>query len=289
MLAVGSIRWRRWLVIFLMSVISVAGATEQIVLRLSLDEAEQLWQTHNHEIKLSKTAVRAAEADLVTAGQAPNPQLSLNVASISPNEGFGAGGLRDKKMDSILRLEQLIERGGKRELRAQSAAAKQEASQHDLDDTRRQQGLALSSAYFDLLLAQEKKYGAEESATLYASSLAAGERRLQAGDLSLNELSRLRIEKLRAENEARQSFADYATAQGALAYLIGMEEQASRLAAADHWPAVDSIEKSKALETADLARRPDILAAQARVVAAEAGRDLARSLKKRDVTVGAQL
>jgi outer membrane protein, heavy metal efflux system len=40
---------------------------------------------------------------------------------------------------------------------------------------------------------------------------------------------------------------------------------------------------------ARIASRPDVRAAQARLVAAEAARDLARSLKKRDVTVGVQL
>lgn len=263
-----------------------AVASDEAPLRLSLPEAERMWQVHNREVKLASVAVRGAEADLVVAGQAPNPQLSLNVASISPQEGFGAGGLREKQMDSILRLEQLIERGEKRELRAQSADARLEATRRDFDDARRQQRLALWSAYYDLLLMQEKRRAADDAAALYARSLEAGETRLRAGDISLSDRSRLRVEKLRAENDARQAVADLLGAQVALAYLIGQEAAARQLVAVDAWPVPDP--GAPAAGDALLAQRPDIKAAQARLVAAEAARDLARSLKKRDLTVGVQ-
>ena len=73
-------------------------------------------------------------------------------------------------------------------------------------------------------------------------------------------------------------------AQLALAYLIGQEVQARFVVAADDWPALERV--TGKIETA---QRPDIKAAQARWVAAEVARDLARSLKQRDVTVGVQL
>ena len=84
--------------------------------RLTLAETETLWQEHNRELQLARTAVAGAEADLLTAGQLPNPQVSLNITQISPWSGYGAGPWKDKKMDNVLRLDQLIERGGKREM-----------------------------------------------------------------------------------------------------------------------------------------------------------------------------
>jgi len=283
----------RWFLVFLVTAMLalstfVTGAMAETVLRLSLPEAERLWQAHNREVKLASVAVRGAEADQLVAGQAPNPQISLNVASISPNEGFGAGGPREKMMDSILRLEQLIERGNKRELRVQAASARLDATQHDYRDMQRQQRLALWSTYYDLLLAQEKKHGAAATLDLYTTSLEASEIRLKAGDISQTDLSRLRVEKLRADNDARQAVADCEMAQLALAYLIGQEVQARSLVAADDWPALERVtgEVGIAQRTA---QRPDIKAAQARWVAAEVARDLARSLKQRDVTVGVQL
>lgn len=261
---------------------SVPAASER---RLTLAAAETLWQAHNRELRLAKMAVSGAEADLVSAGQAPNPQVSLNLASISPHEGFGNGGVRDKRMDSIVRLEQLIERGGKRELRVQGAEATLAAVRNDLQDTQRQQRQLLANAYYDLLLAQSRQQLAAETATLYGSSLDAANVRYRAGDISGADLSRLRIEKSRADNDARQAVADCAKARVNLAYLLGLEREAASLVADEAWPAANFVTSGDV----DLSRRPDIAAAEARVVAAEKARDLARSLKKRDVTVGVQM
>ncbi len=51
---------------------------------LTLAEAQTLWQEHNRELQLARTAVAGAEADVLTAGQRPNPQVSLNITQISP-------------------------------------------------------------------------------------------------------------------------------------------------------------------------------------------------------------
>lgn len=252
---------------------------------LSLAEAEKLWRARNRELRLARMAVSGAEADVLTAGQAPNPQLSLNLASISPHEGFGSGGVRDKRMDSVVRVEQLIERGGKRELRVQGAEAALAAVRNDLQDTQRQQRQMLSAAYYDLLLAQSRQTIAAETAALYGSSLDAANVRYRAGDISGADLARLRIEKSRADNDSRQAAADCAKARVNLAYLLGLEREAAALVADDEWPPADFV----ASGDADLSLRPDIAAAAARVLAAEKARDLARSLKKRDVTVGVQM
>lgn len=252
--------------------------------RLTLAETETLWQEHNRELQLARTAVAGAEADLLTAGQLPNPQVSLNITQISPWSGYGAGPWKDKKMDNVLRLDQLIERGGKRDLRVKGADARLDASRFDLDDTGRQQLLSLRQTYFDLRLAQEKHRLAGELAANYDKSLDSGRLRLKAGDISQVELARLQIDKSRADNEARQTQAELEQAQVALAYLIGRERDAAQLVAADNWPPLGD----NPLKRSDLEQRPDIAAARLRVTAAEAARDLAKAQKTRDVTLGIQ-
>lgn len=249
---------------------------------LSLDQAEKLWQAHSREISLARTAVGGAAADLKTAGQIPNPDVSLNTLSISPWSGYGSGGWKDKKMDTQLRLDQTIERGGKRELRIKGAEARLEAARFDLDDTARQQRGALRYAYYNLRLAQEKLLLAKETAELYGKSSDAGRLRLKAGDIAPIDLSRLQIDKSRADSEARQAQAELEQAQLELAYLIGRDPET--LYAADPWPALEE----QALTQTPLDQRPDLEAARKRVAAAETDRDLARALKKRNVTLGVQ-
>ncbi|HJW25167.1 MAG TPA: TolC family protein [Rhodocyclaceae bacterium] len=261
------------------------AALAQGTAKLSLAEAEALWRQHNHELQLAHTAVAGAAADVRAAGQVPNPQVSLNTLSISPWSGYGAGGWKDKKMDTQLRLDQVIERGGKRELRVKAAEARLDAARSDLDDTGRQQLLALQSAYYDLLLAQDRRRVAQDAADLYGKGLEAGKLRQRAGDISQVDLARLQIDKSRADNDVRQAQSDLEQAQAALAYLIGQERESRQLQAGDDWPSVQDGD----LAASDLEKRPDVAAARQRLAAAESSRDLARAQKKRDVTVGVQL
>lgn len=262
-----------------------AAVLAQVPATLSLSDAEAQWRAHNREVSLAQSAVAGAEADLRAAGQRPNPTASMNVLSISPWSGYRDGGWKDKKMDTQLRVDQVFERGDKRGLRQKGAEARLGAARRDLDDTARQQLLALQAAYFDLLLAQERRRIAGEAAELYGKALEAAQLRLKAGDLSLVELSRQQIEKSRADNEARQAQADLERAQAGLAYLLGWEGEARQLVASDAWPAL----ADRALAETPLERRADVEAARLRVAAAEAARDLARAQKTRDVTVGFQL
>ena len=268
------------LLLLLLPVVALAQAP----LRLSLGEAEALWQTHGRELRLARLAIDGAQADVQAAGQTPNPQLSMNMASISPWSGYGAGGWKDKKMDSQLRLEQLIERGGKKTLRIQTAEARLAAVREEVRDTGRQQWQVLQAAYYDLLLAQEKQRLAQEAANLAGQGAGIGQLRLKAGDIAPVDLSRLQIDKARADNEARQMRADLEAAQLALAYLIGRENEAGQLVASDGWPALEApLPAEMPLEA-----HPALAAARLRLQAAESARELARALKTRDVTIGVQ-
>ena len=210
-----------------------ALACAQSATPLSLAEVEALWREHSRELRMAAAMVDAAAGDLKTAGQAPNPELSLNFLQISRNSGTTTGNWLDKKVDSQLRIDQLIERGGKRELRQRSAGARLEAAHLDLADTSRQQLAELRRAYFDLKLLQEKAALAAETAALYARSVEAAQKRLKAGDLAPVDVARLGIDQSRADSEARAVQAELVQARQALAYLIGRESTAAGLSASD--------------------------------------------------------
>jgi len=260
--------------------LAVAGSP----LSLSLHDAEALWREHSRELRLADTAVTGAVADIQAAGQRPNPDFSLNALSVSPQSGLGGGALKDKRMDTQFRLEQLIERGGKRELRQRGADERLAAVRFDAEGDVGQQLLDLRGAYFDLRLSQERLRLAQETAALYRRSVEAGQLRKKAGDIAPVDLTRLQIDLARAETELRAAQAGREQAQQALAYLIGGEAQAGELVATDDWPLPNADE----LLSAGLDARPDLAAARRRVAAAEAERDLARAKRTRDLTVGVQ-
>src|SRR5947208_4801746 len=253
---------------------------------LTLAEAEALLISNNRELLAARRAVAAAEAQQTIAGARPNATLSVNTSAISSNPGIGSGPLADKRMDTVFRIDQPFERGDKRELRLDAASGLQRAAQNDSLDVLRQQLGALRGTYFELKQAQEKVQVLGETAQLFSGTLAAAQRRLKAGDLAPADVAKVQVDYERSQNDARAAQADFARAQIALAYLIGLEREAPELRATDPWPATERADAA-ALEQA-IEARPDVVAARQRVEAAEKLRDLARAQRTRDITLGAQ-
>ena len=252
---------------------------------LTLRAAETLFLERNRELQSARRALEGAEADVITAGARPNPNLSISTSSISRT--LGSGSLANKRIDTIVGLSQLFERGNKAGLRTETAQSLVSAVRGDQRDVERLQRVALHAAYYDLLQAQEKLRITNETAALFQKSIDALTIRLKAGDVAAVDVSRMNVDALRARNDARGAQADVEKSQSALAYIIGADRDAARLRAADNWPALEKLD----LQTADaiIEARPDVQAAQARVAAAGKSRDLARALRTRDITAGVQI
>src|SRR5512143_2694236 len=246
---------------------------------LRLADVRQLLAARNRAVIASHRAAAAAEAGSTVAAGRPNPTVSLNTSGINARHPNDNGSL-----DTILRIDQPIERGGKRDLRLGVAGALLQASRSDASDSLRQQTLLSRQAYFDLKAAEDKARLNADSAALARQVLGKAELRLKAGDLAPSDVARIRTDTLRADGDARQAEVDRQRARLALAQLLAMESDASRLATADPWPQLGPLPSRQP----DLDARPDVVAARHRLEAAEKAVDLARSLQVRDVTVGAQ-
>ena len=257
---------------------------------LSLSEAERLLGERSRELIAARRALESAGAMREIAAARPNPTLSLNTSSISSNPGIGSGSLGQKRVDTVLRIDQPFERGGKRELRMDAAEGLERAARGDSLDVLRLQLAQLRGAYYDLKQAEEKVAILAETAQLFGRTLAAAQSRLKAGDLAAAEVAKVQVDHERAQNDARASQADFARARIALAYLIGEDREPEALRAADPWPArapLDPAAIERAIaQSADA--RPDVVAARERVAAADKLRDLAKSQQTRDITLGAQ-
>lgn len=244
---------------------------------LALEQAEVLLARHNRELQAARRAVESAEAQQLIAGARPNPTVSVNTASISS---------LNKSVETLFRIDQPFERGNKRALRMDAASGLQRAAQNDSLDVLRQQLGVLQGAYYDLKQAQERAQMLAETAELFAGILEAAQRRVKAGDLAPADLAKVQVDYERSQNDARAARADVARAQIALAYLIGADAEAAELRASDPWPALERADPVTVEQA--IGSRPDVLAAKARVEAAEKLRDLARAQRTRDITLGAQ-
>ena len=250
------------------------GHAQNALDSLTLKSAEALWLEKNHDLQTAKNQLDMAKADTLTASQRPNPQLSYNMNNV----GTGS--------DHVVRLDQTFERGDKRDLRMKSADYRLNASQEDLNSITRQSRTLLYQLYYQLLLAQEKLRITEESAELYVKTIEVAQLRFKAGDISAAELSRIDLDKLRLDNDVFQSRNNLKQAQIDLGIYIGEELNAPLLKASDTWP---NITPNLYQNPMNIENRADIKAAKLRLSAAETNRELAMALKKRDVTIGAQI
>jgi len=254
---------------------------------LTLAQAQAMLLAHNRDLLAAQRGVEAAQASQLSAAARPNPQVSINTASINPHS-VGAGSPYDKRMDTILRVDQVIERGDKRDLRIKTAGQLEKASEADLADITRLQRIALFNTYYDVAYAQDKIRLTAEAAEFAVASQKKAELRLSAGDIAASEVARIRVDMLRAQNDAEQAVADAANARIALAYLLGLDNQAAQIQVDDSWPAVNGSGTTPDFNSI-ISRRADVQAAQARVDAARQYKELVRAQRTRDISVGAQV
>ena len=259
-----------------------AGATP-----MSLAQALQAAR-NNLDVSLARRALAAAQSDITSADHAPAPVLSAKAASIDLQNGIGGGNaLSQKRIDKAIGLDWTWERGNKRALRTLTAQRVATAAQADVDDALILQQLATSSAYFDLLAAQERieeVSAISRSATQLATTAA---RRVQAGDLAAQDAARTEIEAQRALSDQLAAQLDRQRASLALVQLTGFNGPGALTAQPD-WPirnpTTTELTDGSTLPLVDA--RADVRAAQHRLEAAQAALDLSSAQKKADITVG---
>src|SRR5689334_15406196 len=79
---------------------------------LTRDEALRRLRTCNRDVRAARRAVSGAAADVQVASQPPNPTATLGVGTYNWSLGVGPGPLSDKTVDTSVRIEQVVERGG---------------------------------------------------------------------------------------------------------------------------------------------------------------------------------
>ncbi len=240
----------------------------------------------NRDIIAARRGEEASQADIQIASQRPNPVLSLGAANINPHAGIGSGNLRSKTVDSTVRVDQLIETANKGGLRLDVARKASVAAGEAVQAVVTQQTSAVEQAFFDAVVSQERVEVLTETLALYNRTQQANEARLKAGDVSRADVTKLQLDGLRAQNDLRQAMADHARDKAQLAQSMGVPGTLADNRLVADWPAPEA--PAPQVDPDTLQRRPDVTAAEARLAAAAAARDLARAGRVPDVTVGAQ-
>jgi len=261
----------------------IAAATQ-----LSLESAQARGRVCHPDLRAAFGALAAAGADLITSGQSPNPQLTVGAGSVGSDVGIGR--LWNKTFDHSLRIDQIIERGGKPALRRAIAEAQREAARSDLAEAQRRAALAIAQGYYELAATLAKRAETAGALELAGEAQKAQDLRVKTGDVAPIEATRLNLDAIRVQADLRQAEADSHTSRVLLATMLGAEAQAGLLTPSDSWAVANqSSLDPPTLDELASKRRPDVIAAQWRLEGAQGSRELARALRTRDVNVGVQL
>ncbi|MFD1840716.1 TolC family protein [Paracidovorax cattleyae] len=244
----------------------------------------------NSEVNQARQELAGARADVLSADHAPLPNLVTKAASIDLQHGPGPGNVfTRKRIDKSIGIDWTWERGDKRALRKKAAESTANAAEADVEDTQVQQLQAALSAYYDLLAAQDRLAEVTAIERSLADVAGMADRRVKAGDLSVQDASRTRIEAERARADTRAAEQAQGDAALALAQVTG--STGSRLQAVDTpWPTLAGDPPATDADLAAWAEtRADVRAALARAQAAQASLDGANALRKSDWTVGTSI
>ncbi|MBL8188765.1 MAG: TolC family protein [Acidobacteria bacterium] len=294
---------------------------------LTLQQAEQLLLQRNLTVLAAKYQVEANRAARLLASFKPNPTLTLgaeqfnlsgrlfkDIARTDPNSAAAT--------TYTIRYDQLIERGGKRELRTELADAQLKASEAQMLDAARTQLYQLRQAFTTAALARENLLLAESTKQQYDQTIRLTATKVENGDLAGVELYRVQASALQYQQAVQQARTAYQQASRDILNLLGARAEdvqgaqqvadaatGAKIINASFAQGVPGTGDSNApgdeplqiefkfndrpltqapieLREIALAERPDVIAARRLYDAARKGVSLAEAQRVRDVSAG---
>ncbi|KQV81230.1 TolC family protein [Rhizobacter sp. Root1221] len=244
---------------------------------ISLREALDGALAHNQELTSARHELEATEGARQQAAARPNPTVGLDVEDTR----------RATRTTTIL-LSQPLELGGKRAARMAVADRSRDVAQAQLAAQTAQVRAAVTTAYFEALVAQERVRLAESSLSLAEGASGAATKRVTAGKISPVDETRARVAESGVRIELLQARSELRSALRALRAATGAPQGAYEAVSGD------AVEVAAPMTDAELARRlPDAPAIRqahldAERFAALAEVERARSTPDLTVSLGAK-
>ena len=264
-----------WPLILLLGVFSTAFGEE-----ISLEQALDLFYKNNYDILINRYEIDKAYGDLAAAKIIPNPNISANYT------GYTTSYARTDNTMQAYRLEQLIELGGKRGYRIKSATEGLEATKLSHKDTIRTLLIGFYTNYYNLVLDELNIDLATDELKRFDRVLDIGEKRHNAGFLSLIDYTKLKLARIDLENglttfnnQHRNDLEVFNLLLGGAGNYRPLKGQAK-----EEFP---EYKEDRLLETA-YGNRFDLLALQRQMQSIEAGQKLARAQRIPDLSVGVE-
>lgn len=264
--------------------------------RITLDEAIDLAIKHNHFLIAMRTTIQQSEAEEITQGLRPNPNLFVDweylpifgsPAKQNPDlySGVTVPDYLKNNTEGDIGVSYLIERGGKRKDRLQAQKDITAQTRSQVADNERGLTFQVATLFYNAQLAESTLDLAEQDLKSFQSTVDISEHQFQAGGLSEHDYLMIKLQLLQFESDEEQAQLARAQSLSDLRQLLGYES-----VSADYDVAADFDYQAVKVNLGDLQmkalqNRPDLRAAQQGVTAADSQYQLQIANGKQDVTV----
>jgi cobalt-zinc-cadmium efflux system outer membrane protein len=257
------------------------------VASLSIDDAVRVALERNQTLRAQRLIIEAAKADAVTAGLKPNFNLSFGTSGLSvfsPRQFTYSTVATDVTYDAG--LSYTFERGGKRAKRITLAEDAIDMAGRSVVDAERQVRFQTEQAFISVLLAKATLDVARQDLKTFSDFVDINEQRVRSGDLSELDFLPISIQRLQFEADVSAAELDLVQTKAALRQLVGFDSVSDDFDVTGELVSAAPAIGLDELKREALASRPDLLAAQRSVKAAQDSAALERARGARDVEGG---
>jgi cobalt-zinc-cadmium efflux system outer membrane protein len=253
--------------------------------RIDLDQAIQLAVAHNHALKAAENQILQSQAEEVTAAIRPNPVFTyddLYVPIFSPHE------LNTSTLDSItefdLGVSYTFERGHKRQARIDAARDATSVTRSQVKDTERGLIFNVAQQFVGVLLAKSNLEFAKQDLASFEQTVNLSDTRYKAGAISEADLLKIKLQLLQFQTDVSSAQLALVQSRYGLRQLVGFESVPADYEVIGELAYAPLHGNQEDLQSLALKQRPDLLAAQQGVKAAQSQYQLAKANGKRNLT-----
>lgn len=247
-----------------------------VAARYTLAQLTQLALQHNPDTRAAWAAAQAAAAELGIATADYLPSIDANASATRSRSATSSGAPlpRQTRYNANLSVSYLLFDFGARGATRDAARAGLIAANLDQNQAIQNVVLAVEQAYYQLLGLQALEVATEQSLNTAEANLSAVKRRVAAGLATVGDVYQVETTVAQARLNLQQAQGQAAAARGTLATAAGLAVDTPL--PLEPWPTQAPIAEVTAvveeLLTQARAQRPELIAAQARVEAAQASR-----------------
>jgi cobalt-zinc-cadmium efflux system outer membrane protein len=247
--------------------------------KATLDDIISTTLLMDPQLRAGFQSIRLADGDAITARLAPNPTFGIFKGLMPLGEPFTPqleGG--PPQLDVFVQYPVDWFLFGKRVAAMQAAGLEVRASQADFANLVRRRVLEAAEAYYDVLEAKALLELADQDVANFRRVEEITVRAVESGGRPQVELSRIRLDRLQAEQDRRNAVRDLRIALATLRAVMGLRDADISFDVAGSLDDLTPVELPNAEEALAIAvaNRPDILALRRRVSQALATREVER-------------